>query len=231
MSLADLILSPYADDSGDDVGSSGLSDGCSSGDDDGDDDSDVADADDEDHVGLGAAWDPFAHARCVLLLKPAGGPAGCCCGGSVCALQRVVQPAVWRGLSALRYYVAAGSTGLPGSGVTGGVIDAVLLRSCRQSCKSCWPEARVLLSAGRAVVTCQAPAHRPAAVAACREAAAAGRQTDTAHFADWEAHSRGIASKLLAGMGYVRGRGLGRAGGRGWRCVVHLLSCNCLRIS
>ncbi len=66
LSLADIILSPYASESDDDeAGSSSASDGCSSGDD-GDDDS-GADEAEADHVGLGAAWDPFAHARCVLL--------------------------------------------------------------------------------------------------------------------------------------------------------------------
>ena len=42
------------------------------------------------------------------------------------------------------------------------------------------------------------------------QAAAAGPQTDTAHFAGWEGSTRGIGSKLLAGMGYVKGLGLGR---------------------
>ncbi|GFR44173.1 hypothetical protein Agub_g5346, partial [Astrephomene gubernaculifera] len=40
-----------------------------------------------------------------------------------------------------------------------------------------------------------------------RLAAAAGALDDTALFADWEAHGRGVASRLLARMGYVRGRG------------------------
>ncbi|KAG1680172.1 hypothetical protein FOA52_000285 [Chlamydomonas sp. UWO 241] len=48
-----------------------------------------------------------------------------------------------------------------------------------------------------------------------RLAAAAGAQSDTAHFATWEAHSRGIASRLMARMGYVHGTGLGPDGRQG----------------
>ncbi|KAL3140756.1 hypothetical protein ABBQ32_005307 [Trebouxia sp. C0010 RCD-2024] len=59
-------------------------------------------------------------------------------------------------------------------------------------------------------------AHNPTALAvldadlAAAKAAAAGPQTDTAHFAQWEGATRGIGSKLLAGMGYVKGSGLGQ---------------------
>ncbi|KAK9821841.1 hypothetical protein WJX74_003266 [Apatococcus lobatus] len=44
-----------------------------------------------------------------------------------------------------------------------------------------------------------------------QQAAKLGAQTDTAHFANWESHTRGIGSKLMSGMGYKRNQGLGRS--------------------
>lgn len=61
------------------------------------------------------------------------------------------------------------------------------------------------------------------AQAAMLRAADLGPQTDTAHFAAWEEHTRGIGSKLMAGMGYVSGRGLGSSRpGRVAPLEVHL---------
>ena len=43
----------------------------------------------------------------------------------------------------------------------------------------------------------------------------AGVNSDTILFAEWEGSNRGIASKLLSKMGYVKGEGLGAAGRKG----------------
>ncbi|GIL67334.1 hypothetical protein Vafri_20744 [Volvox africanus] len=55
-----------------------------------------------------------------------------------------------------------------------------------------------------------------------RLAAAAGALDDAALLADWESHSRGVASRLLVRMGYVRGQGLGSRG-QGARAAPEVL--------
>eukprot|EP00951_Prasinocladus_malaysianus_P030606 scaffold289081_cov36-Prasinocladus_malaysianus.AAC.1 len=59
---------------------------------------------------------------------------------------------------------------------------------------------------------------------AVESAAAAGPQTDVAHFAEWESYTRGIASKMMAAMGYISGAGLGKDNkGRALPLEVRLL--------
>ena len=40
-----------------------------------------------------------------------------------------------------------------------------------------------------------------------------GVQTETVTFGSWEGHTRGIGSKLMIGMGYVKGAALGQQAG------------------
>ena len=47
--------------------------------------------------------------------------------------------------------------------------------------------------------------------AVCK-AAGEGAQQETASFAEWEQHTRGIASRIMARLGYVQGRALGQRG-------------------
>jgi hypothetical protein len=175
VALSDILLSQFASSpdgggsgsgsegawSGDEEGDSEEGDGSGSG---GDSEEASEEGEEAEHAGLGgAAWDPFAHARCGL-------------------------PLLW--LLPPEAALRAG----PG----------------RPACTAVPPRGETLcpgaLRPERPAVPCRDR----------RQAAAAGRQTDTAHFADWEVHSRGIASKLLARMGFVRGKGLGRSGARRW---------------
>ena len=44
------------------------------------------------------------------------------------------------------------------------------------------------------------------------KAAGEGAQQETTSFAAWEQHTRGIASRIMARLGYVQGRALGQRG-------------------
>ncbi len=51
------------------------------------------------------------------------------------------------------------------------------------------------------------------------------------HFSEFEVHSRGIASKLLAAMGYVKGTGLGSRGEDLMACTARTLRTLSLPLS